>query len=139
MNEILLNGKITRADLEQFPWFGREYAQYKVNDTAKAALLPHVKDLKVMLVMGTWCGDSKEHVPAFYKVADAIGLPASQIDMIAVDRKKQCASVDISSLHIDYVPTFFVFMNGRLHGRIVETPRENIEKDLLHLIDSIQQ
>lgn len=140
MNELMLNGKITRADLQtHFIWYKQRYKEYSVNDTAAAQLKPYATHLKVLLVMGTWCGDSKAHVPAFFKIADAIGLRDGQVEMIAVDRNKQCASVDISALHIEYVPTFFFFIDGKPIGRIVEEPQQSIEEDLAHLVENMNK
>ena len=133
--EFMLNGKISRNDLtKNFPWFKEHYEKYHPNDTAVNELKSFSKTLKVTVVMGTWCSDSKEHVAEFFKVADAIGLPDSQIEIIAVDRKKKCATVDLSSYKIEYVPTFILYQNGKQAGSIIETPRETMEKDMLSIV-----
>ena len=133
--EFMLDGKISRADLKKdFPWFDANYKKYVLNDTAVTELKPFAGELKVMLVMGTWCSDSKEHVPEFFKVADAIGLKDTQVEMIAVNRKKQSTSVDVAPLKIEFVPTFIFFRDGRQIGSIVEDTHENMEKDMLHII-----
>ena len=137
--EFMLNGTISRNDLiKNFPWFNSHYFKYQLNDTAIAELRLHTKNWKVIVVMGTWCGDSKEHVPEFFKVADAIGVCDSQIEMIAVDRKKKCASVDISSYNILYVPTFILYDNEKEIGRIVEAPHETLEKDMLGIVHALK-
>jgi thiol-disulfide isomerase/thioredoxin len=137
LNEFILNGKITKADLkEHFIWFSRNYENYKPNDTAVKAIKPFTNDLSVVVVMGTWCSDSKEHIPAFFKIADAIQLQESNIELIAVDRKKHSPVLDTIAYPIEYVPTFFVFKRGKQIGKIVETPEKSVEKDLLNIIST---
>jgi hypothetical protein len=132
--EFMLDGKITRSDLQQhFNWFTQGYAGYHPNDTAITRLKPYAGDLHVLVIMGTWCGDSQEYIPAFFKVADSIGLTNDKIEMIAVNRNKVSDSVDVSSLKITNVPTFILSYKGTTLGRIVESPTESVEKDMLRL------
>ncbi len=133
--EFMLNGKISREELKKnFTWFDANYKKYILNDTAINELKSFSKNLKVVVIMGTWCSDSREHVPEFFKVADAINLNEKQIEMIAVDRKKQCSTIDITPFKIEYVPTFIFFKDGKQIGSIIETPHETIEKDWMRII-----
>lgn len=90
--------------------------------------------LKLIIVLGTWCGDSKEQVPRFYKINSLLTSKFNDIEVIGVDRLKKAGSLDISALKIEKVPTFIFFRNGAEIGRIVETPQNSIEKDILQLI-----
>lgn len=130
----LLIGKIEKTNLKKYSWYETGYTTYKADQTALDKLKPFVPDLKVVVVMGTWCSDSHELIPAFFTIAEKIGLPDSQIDMIAVDRKKKCPLPDISSMNIEYVPTFFVYYKEELMGKIVETPTKTLESDILMLL-----
>lgn len=130
----LLIGTIEAKVLQQYSWYGKQYSTYKADATSIETLRSFAADIKLVVVLGTWCGDSKEHVPALLKIADEAGIQAAQIELIGVDRKKQCPLPDISLLHIEYVPTIFVFYQGKLKGKIVETPQITIEQDLLALI-----
>ena len=56
------------------------------------------------------------------------------IELIGVDRKKQCSKVDIKALAIEYVPVILVFNNKKLVGKIVETTQKTMEEDLLQLL-----
>jgi thiol-disulfide isomerase/thioredoxin len=131
----ILIGQIDRTSLTSYNWYTMEYAKYSPDQRVLDKLKPYVANLRVMVIMGTWCSDSHEWIPPFYKIAKKIGLPENQIELIAVDRKKHCPSPDITSLNIEYVPTFFVFYKGKLMGKIVETPETTFEGDLLNLIE----
>ncbi len=84
--------------------------------------------------MGTWCGDSKEWVPRFYKVMDQAGFNYRKMKLIAVDRNKKAGDLDISALHIERVPTFIFYKKKKELGRIIEVPYDLIEKDMLKII-----
>jgi hypothetical protein len=130
----LLIGKIEKEKLSNYSWYNAEFTKYAADQAALDKLKPYVADLTVLVVMGTWCSDSHELVPAFFKIASQIGLPDTQVEMIAVDRKKYCPFPDISSLQIEYVPTFFVSYKGKIVGKIVETPAKTLEADMLELL-----
>ena len=115
-------------------WFVPVYAGYQPD----AQVMNQIKTLSVRnytftLVMGTWCGDSKEHIPCFYKISDEAGFIQDDIIMICVDKQKLAGGIELSSLNIVKIPTFIVFLDDEEIGRIVETPAETLEKDLLNI------
>lgn len=122
--------------------FGISYATEYINyipDTStifKICKMLSVSDaeLKVVVVLGSWCGDSKEQVPRFYKINDLLVPKFNEIEVIGVDRLKKAGSLDISELKIEKVPTFIFYRNNVEIGRIVETPQNSIEKDILQII-----
>jgi len=97
-------------------------------------ITPYIKDINITLVMGTWCGDSKEHVPHFYKILDLLKFDFSKLSLICVDRLKTAPGLDLSDLKIERVPTFIFFRKNKEVGRITETPEASLEKDMLRII-----
>lgn len=130
----LLIGTIEYKNLTAYSWFDSTYRAYTPEQSVIDSIRPFAKDIRLMVVLGTWCSDSKEHVPALCKIAVQSGMGFKQLELIGVDRKKHCPLPDISSLNIEYVPTIFVFVKGTLKGKIVETPEKTIEQDILKLI-----
>jgi hypothetical protein len=126
-----LEGKLQRTDLESFKWFKDNYNQYKPAMSVVEELIKFEK-CSLLVVLGTWCSDSHELVPQLFKVADLVGW--EKIELIGVDRKKQCSSIDIKPLNIDYVPVILVFKDKKLMGKIVETTAVTIEDDLLKIL-----
>lgn len=130
----LLIGTIEYKNLTAYSWFDSTYKAYIPEQSVIDSITPFAKDLRLMVVLGTWCGDSKEHVPVLCKIAIQSGMDIKQLEFIGVDRKKHCPLPDITSLNIEYVPTIFVFVKGVLKGKIVEAPEKRLEEDLLKLI-----
>ncbi len=84
---------------------------------------------------GSWCSDSKAHVPALFKILDLADNPLLQVNYTAIPRDKAERSRFIpEGRAIDKLPTFVVFLNGREIGRIVETPARSMEEDLAALL-----
>ena len=134
-DELILDGKITRNDLvNKFPWFQDNYKRYQPKDSVINQIKNFSYELKVTVFMGTWCDDSKAEVPKFFKIADALQFYDAQVEIIAVDKNKQCSSVDISFYKITLVPTFIFYKNGKEIGRIIESPKETLENDILKIL-----
>jgi len=135
--EILINLS-TRPVLMEFPGFKErydlEYTNYKTDTVTLIAIKPLMKDKKVTLVMGTWCGDSKLQVPHFYKIIDDLSIPEKDITLICVDGTKKAENGLVDKLNIERVPTLIIYENGKELGRIVESPKISLEKDLLEIL-----
>lgn len=136
--EILI-GACDRSGLEEGKFgktFKKEYRKYEPDQQVLDQLKKKLKLHFITVVMGTWCHDTKEQVPRFFHVLDSLDYPESNLTLIAVDTKKKAGEVDISELDIERIPTFIVYRRGIEIGRIVETPQESIEKDLLDVISN---
>ncbi len=131
--EVLI-GKCDRNGLNSDlfkQYFTEGYANYTPDQSVISQLKKKKKGVKIMIVMGSWCGDSQDQVPAFYKIVDEIGFDESNVELVAVDRTKTAGNYDVSGLNIQRVPTFVFYRNNREIGRIVETPLSTLEKDMM--------
>lgn len=135
-NDILY-GATTREGLSNIgSWFTEEYQLYSPDQTAIDLLKINIDKLPhLFIVLGTWCGDSKEHVPHFYKIADMIGYPEEKIFMVSVDRKKTGGDFCLADFEITLVPTFIFTQKGEEIGRIIETPIISLEQDLVNILN----
>ena len=134
--DTILVGRLSQKELaSRYSWFEDGKQKYQPDDSTVKALLPYTPQLQFVVVMGTWCSDSRKHVPPFYRLMGALHIPEERINLIGVDREKQ-SSVDLSQLNIEYVPTFVVFYKGKELGRIIENPRISLEADLLQLLQN---
>lgn len=134
----VLLGEQPRSAFGQLPfkhWFDSIYRGY----TANAGLLKNAwTDEQVDVFMGTWCGDSRREVPQFLKIMDSLGIPPQKVRIICTKSgnpgHKTSPGREEQGLYIFRVPTFIVRKNGREIGRIVESPVQSLEKDLLAII-----
>lgn len=139
LNEDILTGPCTRDALSENDFgsiFKNEYKLYKPLKQVINELKEDADNIdEIVIVFGVWCGDSQEQVPHFMKVIDQAGISSEHLKIIAVNRKKDAVVEDISSYNIKRVPTFIVYENGKELGRIVETPAETLEEDLLAIVN----
>jgi len=112
-----------------------EYPGYEPDFAAIQNLKSLLRDKKVIIVMGTWCGDSRLQVPHFYKVLDESGVAEKDITLILVDETKKAEDGLIDNLNIDRVPTFIITSNEKEIGRITEWPLVTLESDMVELIN----
>jgi hypothetical protein len=133
----ILKGYFERKDLERdilFTWFKANYDLYILDSASMKELTPLMKDLHFLIVLGTWCGDSKHHVPKIYKILDAMNIPNKDVKLFGVDRSKSSKDGTTEKYNVHRVPTLIVFNGDVELGRVVENPKETFEKDLLNML-----
>jgi thiol-disulfide isomerase/thioredoxin len=122
-----LLGHITRAQLKAYePWALFWEQPYVPDPQAVASIKKDAKGINILLVMGTWCPDSKRELPRYFATADAAGINNSKLTMIGVDRSKKDTEGLTDKWNITRVPTFIFLRGGREVGRFVEhTPADS--------------
>ena len=138
--EMLL-GKIDKKGLTTNSfnqWFSKNNDEYVVNSNVVKQLKDSLNLYEIKVFLGTWCGDSKKEVPRFYKIIEATKFPEEQLQVVAVDRTenayKQSPNHEEKGLNIHRVPTFIFYKNGKEINRIVEHPKETLERDILNIV-----
>lgn len=139
-NPILL-GKCSRDALREAPfsnWFNANYNNYVVDSATCQFIRPLLKDKKITIFMGTWCGDSQREVPRILKMLDCCDFPSQQLQLVMVSNQqgayKQSPQHEEQGRNIVRVPTVIVETAGKEQGRIVEYPIASLEKDLLKIL-----
>ena len=115
-------------------YFKSQYDVYKPADAYIKNLEEKIDDVEITIILGTWCSDSQREVPRFYKVLNEAGYNDKRVKIIAVDKNKAAIVVDISDMDIKRVPTFIIYKDEKEIGRIVETPKKSLERDLWKII-----
>jgi len=141
-----LLGKIDKVGLTSSnynSWFSSQYQEYELNDEYIKKSTEKLKDYKILVFMGTWCGDSRREVPRFYKVLEAANFPIKQLTVVAVSRAsnlyKQSPQHEEKGLNIHRVPTFIFYKNGKEINRIVEHPVDSLEEDIFNILQGNYQ
>ncbi len=144
---VNITGQFKSEDLknsESFSeWYNSEYNSYEVD----SVYMSHKKDIKklfkhrnVEIFMATWCDDAKREMPRFMKIIDYLGISHEKIKIIGVNKDKHSFLGDEMGKSIKNIPTFIFYNHGirdRMPyeiGRIVESPVESLEKDMLKIL-----
>ncbi len=134
----VLRGIIHRSDLENdtaFTWFKRNMQYGTADAAAIEALQKNAKSVRMVVFCGTWCHDSQNLLPVFYRMVDKAGFPDSSILLVAVDRNKTTANHLEKTYNVTNVPTFIVMKNGKEAGRVVEYGKEEqIDKEIGEIV-----
>lgn len=133
----MLIGKCSRSAFNDSTfawWFKPTYQIYTIDSTALKEVEPKLKDVNITIVMGTWCSDSKYQVPHFYKILDYLKYPTDKINLIMVNRKLKSVGDELKNLDIHSVPTIIFYKNGKELGRIIESPKKDLEKDMVKIL-----
>lgn len=131
-----LLGSIELNQLKKPPhseWFIPEYDNYKPFVETTDQLKSFTQDIEIQIFMGTWCADSQMQVPAFFRILDAVNFDG-ELSIIAVDEDKKTPSGSATKKGISYVPTFIFYKNGKEINRIVESPVDFLEDDMLAIL-----
>jgi len=137
----VLVGEVTREDVVKFAPAWQDSARAYQPDSSAVAILAAVdKPVRIKVIFGTWCSDSRREVPRFWKVLDSAHNPNLQPELIAVGRKSDAAAeqklADLglpkdfrTQYNLTGVPTFIFSQDGSELGRIVESPAGTLEGD----------
>lgn len=132
----VLTGRVAREELEAaLPEWMSAMVSAEIDPAAAAALAEVEPGAEVLVVLGTWCSDSRREVPRLWRALDEVGgLVPFELEYLAVDRSKEEPAELLAGLDLRYVPTFIVRRGGEEVGRVVESSPNGIERDLLALL-----
>jgi len=137
MDEEILIGYCDREGLQSCEFgssFNHEYGEYNPLKEIIRKIKKTKKDYQIVMILATWCHDSQEQVPRFYRILDEAGIAGCLLHLICVDGEKTGGDLSIEEYNIERVPTFIFYRNGEEIGRIIETPEISLEEDVLGII-----
>ncbi len=111
-----------------------EYYNYQPDFETLDSLEGKLDEIIIKIIFRSTCSDSREQLPRLFKVLKELNYNVNSITLIGVNREKQGLSNEAEGLEIELVPTIIFYKDGREIGRIVETPAESLEKDLLKIL-----
>jgi hypothetical protein len=135
---VVFKGQFTFEDLRKepsFSWFSTGVANYKPDSADIKELKKHLPNYNLVVLLGTWCDDSQLLIPRLYRALTGSGFPMDKYAIYGVDRAKEAKYVEHKLYRLEKVPTIIVYKGHTEVGRIVETAKKSIEKDLLGIIE----
>jgi len=136
-SQKILYGECNTSGFQISPfkkWYNPEFKDYIPDAAIADSLKPKLESVEIKIVMGTWCSDSQREVPRFFKILEHINFPPEKVQIICVNSSKTAAEYRVNVGDIEFVPTFFIMLEGVEIGRIVETPTNSLEKDFLDIL-----
>jgi thiol-disulfide isomerase/thioredoxin len=116
-----LLGHVTREQVRNYASWQSVFAlPYAPDPGAVATITANANDVTVLLIMATWCPDSKRELPRFFAIMDGVGMDEAMLTMVGVDRTKKDPEGLTEKWGITRVPTFVFLRNGKYVGRVVE-------------------
>jgi thiol-disulfide isomerase/thioredoxin len=116
-----LLGHVTREQVRNYaPWQSLFTQPYSPEPGAIATITANAKDVTVLLILATWCPDSKRELPRFFAIMDGAGMDEAKLTMVGVDRTKIDTEGLTAKWSVTRVPTFIFFRDGQEVGRVVE-------------------
>lgn len=116
-----------------FPEFREWKEQYHPDQRILEKIRGINPPVSVLIVLGTWCPDSRKHVGEFLKIVEEAGL-SWEIVLVGTDRKIQYPQQIIREFDVTRVPTFYFYSSKQFIGKIVEHPQTTMEQDILGII-----
>jgi hypothetical protein len=93
------------------------------------------KPVCLEVVMATWCGDSRQHVPRLLKSIARAANPNITVELIGIDADFLQPMEVIAGRNITNIPTVIVHGAGSELGRFVETPAgATVEDDVCDIV-----
>lgn len=124
-------GETTEAQIrKEFRIFDLYKVRYNPDSIAVRQLSLIDDSVKIIVVFGTWCKDSKKHIPSLFKILEEADNPKIEVQYIGVNFLNQDPSSAYKRFTLTRNPTIIVFKNKKEIGRIIEKPTVSIEVDL---------
>lgn len=124
-------GEITADKLHQtFSEFEHEFSSYQVSHEDIELIKSVSSPIHLTALFGTWCHDSVREIPRLTKLLVHASNNNITSTLIAVDRQKNTDD----TYRLRYTPTIIVYQNNQEIGRIVESPKQSIAKDIVNML-----
>ncbi len=141
LNKEILIGYCNRKayNIEPYKnWFDKWYEKlepeiYFLNKLNKEFL----KNIEIIIFAASWCGACRVEIARFYKIFDTLQIPFDNVTVLYVNRLKKIPGFDITPFEINRVPTFIFYQDKNEIGRIIESPKDTLEADLLEIQNKI--
>ena len=134
-------GPMTKEDLWQTMPVWQSIAESYEPDAAIIERLNSIdQPTHLEIVLATWCGDSRHHVPRLVKAIERAANPNVTFELTGLGPEFESPMELVQGRNITNVPTVIVKRGANEIGRYVETPAaKTIEEDICDIADGAQK
>jgi len=126
------------AQVEAFLADNPHYRDIVESCQPDSEVLAGVKDqivgLNVKVFFGDWCPDCRARMPTFLAAVLELGVDDFELEFVEMSRQMKDGLDKAAEHSVMAIPTF-IFFRGELEiGRIIERPKESMEKDIASIL-----
>jgi thiol-disulfide isomerase/thioredoxin len=136
-DKVCLRGLLKFEDIlneTTYTWMQKGMESYEPNKAIVERLRKVLPTYRFVVFIGTWCGDTQELLPQYYKTMKLAGFDFNALQLYGVNRNKEAINIESKLYNITKVPTIIIMERFREVGRITETVNKSIEEDLLNIM-----
>ena len=134
----ILNGIVSKYILQNdssFKWYATNQKGYAPDSAAVSAMELNKNNVRYVVFGGTWCEDTQNILPKFFKLQEQSGVADNSVSFFAMDRSKKTIGNVGDAFKITNVPTIIVMKDGKEIGRVVEYGSSGkFDKDLAEIL-----
>ena len=131
-----LTGPLSREEiLKNNPEWQELVASYHPKPEIIEKIKAVCKEIRIEVFMGCWCPDCTQHVSAYFKIMEMADNPYISTSYIGIPREREARKEFIQGKNIVRIPTFIIYFQNQEIGRIIETPAQSVEDDLINIIE----
>ena len=136
-NYLFEEGEINIDYLKNSPktyWFNENFENYTVEKINRDNF-SELYNYDIEIFMNTLCHDSKREIPRLIKILKELNFPEDKLKIILLNQNKKSKMGYEVNKNITNTPTIIFNIDNIEVNRIVEFPKESLERDILKIIN----
>ena len=137
-----LYGILTKQQVTEnpdFPWYAENAKYAKPQPDVVEAIKAGKSKAEIVMFIGTWCHDTQQLLPKYFKSLEAAEFSDEQLLIIGTDRAKHTLSNMHKVFNVHTVPTVIVLQDGKEVGRVSEYGETGlVDKELADIFRKLQ-
>jgi hypothetical protein len=126
--------EVTKERMLATPQWQDKFDKYAPAQEMLDIIKTRLEGVNVDVVLGLWCPDSRNNVPAFLRLADAFGTSVPIRYFNVPKKPTRDVKYYFEEWKVERVPTFIFYRDGKEIGRIVENPKIGMLEDILDVV-----
>ncbi len=131
-SKIVIMGKTNPSEIFLLKSWKQIYENYAPDMETIKKISSLNKKIKVKIFFGTWCKDSRNNVPKLIRIFE--NLPDYKVEYTGIIWRTCDKTGLYKTYNLERVPTIIFYQGEKEIGRIIENPKQTLEKDILNIV-----